>query len=110
MLTPRRKPVRAPLTPREFQVLELVASGLENAEICVRLGIAKRSVGEHVGNLTRKLQARNKPHAVAIAYRRGLLKTYQPLPAAQLRALAAKAETVLAVDEAESGPVAALRR
>lgn len=61
------------LSPREFEVLRLVASGCSNLEIAQRLGLSENTVLHHISNLLRKLSARNRAHAVALGYRSGLL-------------------------------------
>jgi DNA-binding NarL/FixJ family response regulator len=57
------------LSPREHEVLELIAQGLYDREIAQRLVIAERTVKKHVQNILRKLHARNR--AEAVARRRG---------------------------------------
>jgi DNA-binding NarL/FixJ family response regulator len=64
----------AELTEREFEVLRLVADGLSNKEIAGRLTVAMETVKSYVRRLTLKLDARSRAHAVAIAFRRGLLR------------------------------------
>jgi two-component system, NarL family, response regulator DevR len=61
------------LTPREREVLALLADGLEQRDIASRLFIAHRTVGKHIEHILRKLSAPNRAAAVAIAYRRGLV-------------------------------------
>ncbi|NNG19715.1 AAA family ATPase [Naumannella sp. ID2617S] len=61
------------LTPREAEILALVAEGRTNGEIGKRLFIATKTVSVHVSNLLGKLGAANRQEAVAIARRRGLL-------------------------------------
>ncbi len=61
------------LTPREMDVLKLLARGLRNKEIADELFIAERTVKIHVGNILGKLQATNRTEAVAIALTMGLL-------------------------------------
>jgi two-component system, NarL family, response regulator len=63
------------LTPREQQVLELMAEGLTNRNISANLGIAERTVGLHVGHVLEKLSANTRTEAVSIALKRGLLRT-----------------------------------
>jgi DNA-binding CsgD family transcriptional regulator len=57
------------LTPREREVLSWVAEGKTAWEIGEILNIAKRTVDEHIKNTCRKLDAVNRPQAVAIAVR-----------------------------------------
>ncbi|HEX6725400.1 MAG TPA: AAA family ATPase [Gaiella sp.] len=64
----------ADLTPRELDVLRLVASGLRNAEIAERLYLSPRTVDHHVSALLRKLGARTRGEAVAAAARLALLE------------------------------------
>jgi two-component system NarL family response regulator len=63
----------ADLTPREFQVLQLVGEGKSNKEIGATLSIAEGTVKLHVNNLFAKLEAGNRAEAVAIALKRGIL-------------------------------------
>lgn len=62
-----------PLTPREQQVLELLAEGLSNKAIAARLGISDQTVKFHVASIAAKLGATNRTEAVRLALRRGLL-------------------------------------
>jgi DNA-binding NarL/FixJ family response regulator len=62
-----------PLTPREIQVLELLAEGLSNKGIAGRLGISDQTVKFHVASLCGKLGARNRTDAVRLAIRRGVV-------------------------------------
>ena len=66
-------PLVEPLTPREQQVLELLAEGLPNKAIASRLGISDQTVKFHVASVAAKLGATNRTEAVRIALRRGLL-------------------------------------
>jgi DNA-binding NarL/FixJ family response regulator len=61
------------LTPREVQVLELLAEGLPNKAIAGRLGISDQTVKFHVAAITGKLGAANRTDAVRRAVRRGLI-------------------------------------
>lgn len=61
------------LTPRELQVLELVAAGLPNKAIAMELGISEHTAKFHVGSLLTKLDAASRTEAVTIAARRGIL-------------------------------------
>ena len=62
-----------PLTPREVQVLELLAEGLPNKAIAARLGISDQTVKFHVAAISGKLGASNRTDAVRRAVRRGLI-------------------------------------
>jgi len=61
------------LTPRELEVLALLAQGFKNAEIAARLFISERTVKFHVGSILAKLEAQNRTEAARIAVRRGLV-------------------------------------
>ena len=62
-----------PLTPREIQVLELLAEGLANKAIAQALGISDQTVKFHVSSISGKLGAANRTDAVRRAVRRGLI-------------------------------------
>ena len=57
------------LTPREAEVLTLVARGLTNREIAATLVISVKTAGVHVSHILRKLNAPNRVEAAAIAHR-----------------------------------------
>ncbi len=61
------------LTPRELQVLQLVAQGLPNKGIARRLGISENTAKFHVASVCGKLGASSRTEAVTIAARRGLI-------------------------------------
>jgi DNA-binding NarL/FixJ family response regulator len=61
------------LTPREIEVLELVAEGLSNKAVAARLGISDQTVKFHLTSITGKLGAVNRTDAVRRAVRRGLI-------------------------------------
>jgi len=61
------------LSPRELEVLALVADGLSNKGIAARLGISDQTVKFHVAAITAKLGAANRTEAVRIALRRALI-------------------------------------
>ncbi len=65
--------VPEPLTPREIQVLELLAEGLPNKAIAARLGVSDQTVKFHVAAISGKLGAVNRTDAVRRAVRRGLI-------------------------------------
>jgi DNA-binding NarL/FixJ family response regulator len=64
--------IEVPLTPRETQVLRLVALGLSNQEIADPLSISIETVKEHVQNLLRKLSVGDRTQAAVWAIRHGL--------------------------------------
>jgi DNA-binding NarL/FixJ family response regulator len=61
------------LTPREIDVLRLVAAGNANKEIGVRLSLTEVTVKSHVRNVLAKLGANDRTHAVTIALKRGII-------------------------------------
>jgi DNA-binding NarL/FixJ family response regulator len=70
--------VLAHLTPREREILVLIANGLANAAICARLHIADTTVKTHVSRIFAKLGVRDRSQAVVAAYETGLVQPKAP--------------------------------
>jgi DNA-binding NarL/FixJ family response regulator len=66
------KPI-AVLSPREREVMTLLATGLRGPQIGERLGISSETVRTHVDNAMQKLEARTRVHAIALALHHGLI-------------------------------------
>ena len=65
---------RIALTPRETEVISLIATGLTNGEIAQRIGRTEETVKVHVKNILRKLNAQDRTEAVTNAVRRGFIR------------------------------------
>jgi DNA-binding NarL/FixJ family response regulator len=66
-------PALAELTPREREVLNLLARGLSNPEICRQLVISEATTKTHVAHILQKLDLRDRVQAVIYAYETGLI-------------------------------------
>ena len=69
---PAQSPVE-PLTPREIEVLRMLAEGEGNKAIAFKLGISEHTVKFHVASILAKLHASSRTEAVTIGVRRGLI-------------------------------------
>jgi DNA-binding NarL/FixJ family response regulator len=77
----RKRPIDAPplptavaeLTPREREVLDLLARGLSNPEICTELVISEATAKTHVARILQKLDLRDRVQAVIYAYEHGII-------------------------------------
>jgi DNA-binding CsgD family transcriptional regulator len=72
------EPLSRTLSPREQEVLSLIAVGADRQGIADELTISVATVRTHVRNLLRKLGARNRAHAIALAMQHGLLEPAPP--------------------------------
>ena len=66
-------PATSPLSPRETEILKLIAEGVGNAEIAERLYVSLGTVKGHVADIMEKLSASDRAQAAVTAYRRGLI-------------------------------------
>jgi two-component system nitrate/nitrite response regulator NarL len=73
-LEAREQVALSSVTPRELELLELLADGLSNADIAARLFVSPETVKAHLRNLFGKLGVSDRTSAVATALRRGLIK------------------------------------
>ena len=68
-----RSPLPAGLTPREAEVLSLIATGMSNREIAEHLVVSEGTVKSHINHLLAKIDARDRAQAVTYAYQHGLI-------------------------------------
>jgi DNA-binding CsgD family transcriptional regulator len=70
----QRRLLQRQLSPRQGQILILMSGGFSNAEIGRLLHISSETVKHHAKIINRKLDARSRAHAVAIALREGIIE------------------------------------
>jgi DNA-binding NarL/FixJ family response regulator len=79
--TPVRAAIEAPdLSPRELEVLRLLARGHSNSEIAAQFVLSEATIKTHVSNLLAKLRVRDRVHAVIYAYETGLIRPGETPP------------------------------
>lgn len=66
--------IHEPLTPREIEVLQLIAGGHPNKQIAWRLGVGEETVKSNIKNIFAKLQVNDRTHAVTTAAKRGIIE------------------------------------
>ncbi|KQI70628.1 hypothetical protein AN191_17265 [Loktanella sp. 5RATIMAR09] len=66
--------MRPLLNPREIEVLQWLSTGLQTSEIAWRMGIASVTVSKHLQSARRRLGARTREQALAMAIRHGLVQ------------------------------------
>jgi DNA-binding NarL/FixJ family response regulator len=67
------------LTPRELEILCSLAEGLEQREVALALTISPKTVATHIERILRKLGARSRAQAIAMAYQTGLMNDRMPV-------------------------------
>ena len=77
LLSPRATARVPQLSPREREIMHLMAEGLTAEQISGEVTVSIETVRTHVRNVIRKLQARNRVHAIAIALERGEIQLEQ---------------------------------
>jgi DNA-binding NarL/FixJ family response regulator len=78
LLSPRATAQVPQLSPREREIMHLMAEGGTADAIGLELGVSVETVRTHVRNVIRKLQARNRVHAIALALERGEIALQPP--------------------------------
>jgi len=70
----KQTPLFDDLTPRELEILKLIAEGLRNREIAQKLVLSEKTVKNHINNIFSKLHVNDRSQAVLYAIRKGLVK------------------------------------
>ncbi|MBI2755697.1 MAG: response regulator transcription factor [Chloroflexi bacterium] len=78
----RLAPLFVPLSPREIEILDLVARGNSNKLVARQLGISDQTVKNHITTILRKLEVNDRTEAVVTALRNGWIKIDAPARAA----------------------------
>ena len=91
------------LTPRELEMLRLVARGLANADIARRLHLSEHTVKTHVAHVLAKLGLRDRTQAVVIAYEAGIVR-----PGELDDGAAGRSPSVPSMNRAPHGPLCAV--
>lgn len=73
-IRPKSAPGLEELTPRELEILQLVARGLSNAEIAAQLVVSSTTIKTHVARVLDKLGLRDRVQAVVLAYESGIVR------------------------------------
>jgi DNA-binding NarL/FixJ family response regulator len=68
------EPLLTPLTPREIEILNVIAQGNSNRDIANALCISEQTVKNHITSILRKLVANDRTHAVVLALRQGVIR------------------------------------
>lgn len=66
--------IQDPLSPREVEILQMIAGGHSNKQIAWRLGVADETVKSNIKSIFTKLQVNDRTHAVTTAARRGIIE------------------------------------
>ncbi len=77
-VSPREHPTLGALTDREYEILAAISQGWANSEIAQRLVLSESTVKTHVGRVLAKIGARDRVHAVILAYDLGIVRPNGP--------------------------------
>lgn len=72
------QPAFPELTPRERDVLEMIAQGLDNTQIAERLVVSQKTVRNHISHIFQKLMVKNRPQAIVLARQAGMGQQSHP--------------------------------